>query len=350
LRILFQNARTGELKVQLESQDDVWHVYNVIDKDDVVTASTYRRVETKMFKDKLRPERGEKRKMTLSVCVEDTEYAEFSERLRVSGKIVDGPQDLGQHHTFNLEVGDSIVIRKDRWTAEEFGRIKEAVAASKRPLITFLCIDESEAVFAILRQAGLQALSTIVAHIPGKDYESDQVAKKREYYTEVLAELNRIYKDGALVILGPGFAKEEFVVFTREKSPDTIKNHDIRATGQSGLTGIHELLKTGIDIKLLQGQRTALEMQAVEKVLEEISMNGKYAYGPNEVRNAVNAGAVQSLLILDKLVRVKQNENLLRDVEKTGGSILVVSSSHEGGKKLEALGGIAAILRYKLQD
>jgi protein pelota len=34
--------------------------------------------------------------------------------------------------------------------------------------------------------------------------------------------------------------------------------------------------------------------------------------------------------------------------ESTGGKVTVVSSEHEGGKQLKALGGMAALLRYSL--
>jgi protein pelota len=348
LRILFQNSRTGEIRVQLENQDDVWHIYNIIEKGDLVTAATYRRVETKLFKEKLRPERGEKRKMTLGVRVEEAEHHEFTDRLRVSGKIEAGPQDLGQHHTLNLELGDIVTIKKDKWTVQQLVRVKEAVAAAKRPLITFLSIDDSEAVFAVLRQAGLQPLSNIVSHVPGKGYESEQSEKKKEYYGEVLAELRRVFTEGALIVLGPGFAKEEFCAFAKDKDGALMKKCEVRATGQSGLTGIHELLKSGIDVKLLEGQRAAYEIQMVEKLLEEIAKDGKFAYGTDDIRLAVESGAVECLLILDRLLRDRKNEELLRLAESASSRILVVSSSHEGGRKLDSLGGMAAILRYKM--
>ena len=346
---MFQNSRTGEIKLQLENQDDIWHVHNIIEKGDLVTAATYRRVETKMFKDKLRPERGEKRKMTLGIRAEETEYHEFSDRLRVTGKIDEGPQDLGQHHTLNLETGDAVTIRKESWTAQQLARIKEAVAAAKRPLITFLSIDDSEAVFAVLRQAGLQQLSNVVSHVSGKDYESEQGQKKKEYYGEVLAELRRVFAEGSLIILGPGFAKDEFCAFAKEKDPALLKKSETRATGQSGITGVHELLKSGIDMKLLEGQRAAYEIQTVERLLGEIAKDGKYAYGVDELRQAVSSGAVECLLILDRLVRDRKNEELLRLAESASSRVLIISSSHEGGKKLDALGGIAAILRYRLE-
>jgi protein pelota len=41
-------------------------------------------------------------------------------------------------------------------------------------------------------------------------------------------------------------------------------------------------------------------------------------------------------------------EDLMKAVEQKGGSILVVSTEHEAGAKLTALGGIAALLRFPL--
>ena len=41
-------------------------------------------------------------------------------------------------------------------------------------------------------------------------------------------------------------------------------------------------------------------------------------------------------------------ESIMKTVDSTKGDILIVSSDNEAGKKLDGLGGIAAILRYKI--
>ena len=41
-------------------------------------------------------------------------------------------------------------------------------------------------------------------------------------------------------------------------------------------------------------------------------------------------------------------DELMKKTEEMKGKIYLISSDHEGGKKLDGLGGIAAILRYKL--
>jgi protein pelota len=43
-------------------------------------------------------------------------------------------------------------------------------------------------------------------------------------------------------------------------------------------------------------------------------------------------------------------EELLKAVETARGKVLMVSEHHEGGKKLEAIGGIAALLRFRVSS
>jgi protein pelota len=68
----------------------------------------------------------------------------------------------------------------------------------------------------------------------------------------------------------------------------------------------------------------------------------------NEVKNAAMAGAVEELLVIDNLLRKKDVEKIMNLVENLRGKVMVVSSEHEGGKQLTALGGMVALLRYPL--
>jgi len=42
-------------------------------------------------------------------------------------------------------------------------------------------------------------------------------------------------------------------------------------------------------------------------------------------------------------------EELMRTAESARGTVVLVSRHHEAGKKLEALGGIAALLRFAIK-
>ena len=41
-------------------------------------------------------------------------------------------------------------------------------------------------------------------------------------------------------------------------------------------------------------------------------------------------------------------EKIMKTTENSKGDIIIVSSEHDGGNKLDGLGGIGAILRFKL--
>jgi protein pelota len=229
------------MKLLIQSIDDLWHLYNIIDKDDRISGLTYRREEARP--DKLRAERGEKKRMRLTIEVNDIEFHEFSDRLRVHGIITEGYQDIGSYHTFNLSIGDIIDITKI-WGDYHLQRIEDAVDATKQPLITFIAMEDGDATFAQLRQYGVEEIAHITAHTPGKQYPSKKDEKK-DFYKEVLNKLEPIL-NGLLILLGPGFAKEEFLDFGKSRNPDLFTNCYVAAAGNAGMAGIQEVLKKGI--------------------------------------------------------------------------------------------------------
>ena len=90
-------------------------------------------------------------------------------------------------------------------------------------------------------------------------------------------------------------------------------------------------------------------MGAINDLLTPIAKNSsKVAYGFKETQNAINLGAVDRLLIIDTKVAEENMGDAMDMVENMKGEVMVISSEHEGGKQLESLGGMAAILRYEI--
>ena len=152
-----------------------------------------------------------------------------------------------------------------------------------------------------------------------------------------------------LVLLGPGFEKETLSDDLKRMDPAMFGKMYVYHTGQSGMAGINELLKAGMGADVLRESAVGSEIEAVEKLMSEISKpEGLGTYGTEEVRNAALAGAVDTLLLLDSKVRDQDLDDVVRAVESQKGKVIVVSGQHDGGKSLAALGGMGAILRYKL--
>lgn len=344
MKVLHQDARANEIKLLPETLDDLWHLYNLVDEGDLVFAMTYRRGEEKS--DKLRPDRSDKVRMRLGLRVRKVEFHESEDVLRVLGVIEQGPQDLGEHHTLMVSPGEAVNIVKPEWKAQHFDRIKRAVASSERPSIVLVSIEDTEAVIAAVREYGIREHATITRNPQGKMYDSKP--NEEEFLDAVVEKLRLLLKGEPLIILGPGFLKEALAKKLREKVPGISTSMSVVHTGQAGMAGIHELMKQGIGGKVLEETRVAKETRLMEQLFAEIGKGGMFAYGEKQVLEAARSGAVSTLLVLDTAVRTRAVEELLRIVEEAKGEFIVVSSMHEAGRRLESLGGVAALLRYRL--
>ncbi len=346
MRVLRQDAREGAIKLLIENNDDLWHLHNLIDEADLVRASTYRREEKKT--DKLRPERGEKRRVRLGVKVERVEFQEFTDHLRIGGKIAEGPEEMegmGGHHTFTLSPGDDVEIVKERWKDHQLRRVAEAVEASRRPLVTFIAMDDEGALLAHMHQYGIREVADIRSGLGGKMFEGRRT--KEDYFAEVLAKAKQFPLGEALVLLGPGFEREEFQAYVAARDQALAARLRPYATAHSGLQAIQEAMKSGIAEGVLQQSRVAQETRAVEQLLEAMARDAPSAYGPREVQRALDLGAVATLLITDRTVRSAVGEEMMTKAEGARGKVLIVSTHHEAGQKLQSLGGVGALLRFK---
>lgn len=337
MKVIYKNLKDGEIKLQVQNTDDCWHLYNIIEEGDLVSAFTHR---TKARSDdREREGKGEKEGMYLSIRVTEVSFQNFSDRLRVQGVIEEGPQDIGKHHTLNLKTGSEVKIRKE-WKKHHLRRLEEAVRAAKQPSVVILSMDDDAATIAVIHQYGVEKIADIHSGRTGKFYESK--GSSESYYGEILSKIGEF--DLPLVIVGPGFARDNFASFAGKN----LKNYIVEGTGHAGMAGVKEAINRGIVERISEESTLAKESRLVEELLEGIAKDGAVTYGKDEVRRAVEMGAVERIIILSTMMR--ENEELMENAEKTGAKVYTISSIHEGGEKLSALGGIAAFLRYKIEQ
>ena len=348
MRVLKKDLRGGIIKLLVENGDDLWHLRHLIQPGDLVHAVTWRREESSG--DRVRAEKSERRRMYLGVEVEEVEYADFSDRLRVLGVIRDGPDDVprGTHHTLNVEEGTDVKVRKERWMGFELDRIDEAVRATRRPHVLIICIDDESAVFAAVRQSGVEHLSEVPG--PGTQKGVDRPPKglKEDWFGELMEEMERV--GGArlpVVLVGPGFTRTELLAFVRDRRPDLASQVFTEGTGQSGMVGVQEAIRRGLVARVVEGARVDMETGVVERLLAGIGRgDDSVTYGTEQVLAAVRAGAAETVLVTDDVVREGPMVSLLREAETLGARVVVVSTSHEAGERLSRMGGVAALHRY----
>jgi protein pelota len=347
MKVIFKDLKHGEIKLVPENLDDIWHLYNIVEEEDLVRAVTFRTDEQK--DDKKRSKKADKKRMKLGIRITEVKFHEFSDRLRLHGTIEEGPQDLGSFHTLNVDADkmEPISIIKEKWRGHQLERIDESVKLRSQPIIVFVSLDEDSATIAVLRQSGVQWIADVDSKRSGKMYESKD--DKSEYFGEILSVVKtNITKDSTLVIIGPGFTKEHFAKYGREKEPEIFEKTALNTTGHSGMNGIQEAIKTGVVKQITKENRVVLETEYIEKLFEEIKKDGLATYGFKEVKNALENGAVERLLITDKIIRSKDGEELLKIAKNNNSNFTIINTIHEGGKKIEGIGGVAALLRYKI--
>jgi protein pelota len=346
VKVIHKDLKNGEIKLVPENLDDIWHLYNVIEEGDLVRAVTFRTQEQKG--DKIRSKKPEKRKMKLGIRVEKIGFHEFSDRLRVHGVIEEGPQDIGSYHTLNIDLDkmNRFSIVKEEWKEHQLRRIDEAVKQRTQPMLVFVSLDEDNATIAVLHQSGIQHVADIDSKRSGKMYESrDNI---REYYGDIISVIKTYKKkEHPLIVVGPGFTREGFVKYGKNREPQLFENSYTHGTGHAGMNGIHEALKTGVVEQITKDNRVSAETLFIEKLFEEIKKDGLATYGEKEVTDALNKGAVERLLISDTMIRTKEGEKLLELAGKTKSSFTVINTIHEAGKKLQGISGVAAFLRFK---
>lgn len=350
MRVVHKDLKHGKIKLAVETLDDLWHLQHLIELNDIVTAQTWRR--EREVEDKLRPERLEKRRVTLSVKIENVEFHHHANRLRLLGTIVEGP-DTGKHHSFGLELGSVLTIAKE-WKPDHLDRIREAVRARRRPRVLLIALDDSSAEIALVRQYGLDELGGVSHHRAGKRYAAEREADEKKFFHKLAEAVNDIIsREGVQTVIaaGPGFTKDEFFNFLREKFPELSPKIRIDDASSGGRAGLYEIVRRGLVERVSQEDRISRETLLVEQLMMEIARGGLAAYGKAELERALSVGAVDKLLAADELLRRDRAsiDKLLEQTRKTRGEIVVVSTEHDAGKQLLSLGGVAALLRFKVK-
>ena len=271
-----------------------------------------------------------------------------------------------------------------------------------------LVIDSTDTTIATLEGNRLQIIREETSGIPGKHRAGGQSARRFERLREanLLAYFKRVGNHAndiflpipnlhGLIIGGPGSTKSDFQkgdflnYMLKQKILDTVD------TAYTGEQGIEEVVARAPEI--LKRVRYVEEKKIVQDFLYQIGHDtGLATYGQEDVKKALEAGAVQTLLLSEGLntlrvtvkcsacgleqqeilkesalpqfqqsligqscsnckapsLSVVEDRDLIDDfaelAEQAGASVEIISIESEEGQMLKnSFGGIAAILRFK---
>ena len=328
----------GEIRLFPETIDDLWHLEHLVNPGDLVFATTLRAMES--ASDKIRPEKMEKKQVRLGIRVEKVEFHPYANRVRLTGIIEQG-LDTGAYHTLNIETGYEISLIK-RWKSIDLERVDRAVKASTHDVLHIQTIEEGEAELFRMRQYGPEGVVTVSTG-SGKGGETDTRAGFFERVAEHLSPVR-----GPVILAGPGFIKDDFMKYLRSRNEDLAGRIKVVETRRMGTGAVQEVIGLGIPGRIHEDMQLGREVRCMEELLVRIAKELPYAYGRGQVEKAVDCGAVEEVLVADSLIRDDQVNHLMERAELLKARITVFSTEFDPGRQLEALGGVAALLRYRV--
>lgn len=348
MKILRKDLKHNTVKLMAETAEDLWYLSQLIDQGDVVKGKTARKVK------KTEETEATKRAVILTIRTDKVEYAPSLNALRIGGSITEGPDDIprGSHHTINVEPGTTLTITKEHWYRYQLDKLQEAT--ERPPAKILICVlDREDAYFALMKRKGAELLSHLKGDVEKKRIDVKVTTNFYQQIIKTLEEYDKRYKLDFIVLASPAFWKEELL---KTLQNDSLRKKIIQASCSSAdEQAINEVLKRDEVQSALQQERVSKELILVEHVLAEIAKQGKVTYGMNAVQEAAIAGAIDTLAVTDTLIqKLRQQEafeplnRIMQTVDKQKGTIVIVSGDNPGGKKLDGIGGVAALLRYKL--
>ncbi|UCG89681.1 MAG: mRNA surveillance protein pelota [Candidatus Heimdallarchaeota archaeon] len=363
MRILKTDMKNRRVVVRPETPTDLYILSNVINIGDQIITKTSRRVRRSGSEGRSGDE-SQRITMVIGVVTEDFAFQDssVSNRLRVKGKIFQGPEQhvsLGSYHTLNLELTRTITIIKPEWSKYFLELLKKAEEASKKPKICLIAADKAEVCIGILDNFNLNVIAHEKSHISRKlTKEKVRSKQTQSFFDRIAMVINRqvLPETNNIVLGGPGFIKEQLTNFLKRKFVKEKLNIIVSGSLSGGnRVGLSELLQMDAVDKLAADFQVFEENSLIDEFFKRINQGTtNVTYGFAEIRKIASTGAIETLILLDALLRGGEGINpdeiqhLLREVEKTRGKIFIVSSQSENANRMKTFGGIIGLLRYAL--
>lgn len=369
-----------------------WHLYNLIRRSDILRAPAIRKVT----KDTSTGSHSSTVRTTLTIRVLSTDFDPSAGALHVAGRVCEenAHVSVGAHHTLDLELNRQFSLQKggdDGWDSVALATLAEATDPRRAAQVWAVVMHEGTANICLVTDAQTLLRQRIEASVPrkraGAGADAHDRGVERFFETTLQALLRHVDVSAAtgagaaaadpsvkappLLLASPGFTAANFLRHVQAHATRTgdkalmayARSSVLVAHSSSGhVHALAEVLRAPAVLARLSDTKYAREAAAMDRFETLVRQDeGRAWYGPREVERAVDKGAVGRgggvLLISNKLFRsqdVAVRKRWVALVEKVrnveGGEVRVLSSAHESGKRLEALGDIGAILTFPLLD
>ena len=348
--IINSDFKSGKVKLKITEPEDLWYLSHLIDPGDFIKGKTTRKIKIGQGENA----KVAKKNYVVKIEAETIDFGSSGETLRINGKIKEAPEEIPKdsYQAIALELGTEYIIEKVSWLEYQKQKLQEATEKRYNYLI---CIfDREEAIFALTKKFGYEVILKMVGEVAKK---AQTVEIKKNFQLEIiksLEEYNKRYSPENIVVASPAFWKED--LFKKINNLELKKKIVLATCSDISERSIDEVIKRPELNKIMGSSRTRKEKLLMDDLLNEISKNNLAVYGFEEVKKAIAAGAISKLLITDDFIQQQRStgnylelDELMKKIDHLQGEINIISSQQESGQRLDGLGGIAALLRYKLE-
>ncbi|MDZ4256671.1 MAG: hypothetical protein U1C71_03620, partial [archaeon] len=276
-----------------------------------------------------------------------------SSQLRVTGSIESGSPgefvELHAMHSLVFGVRQPIAVKKTRLPAHEIERLRQIEADSKKAKLVCVVLDDEEAVIVEVSGVGVKESARVKAYRSGKQYASQ--SKPDDYFSSI-ADILQHSPVGQMVIAGPGFTRQSLLAYLQERFPKGDKQFLSIPTHDTGMSGVKEAIASEAIAKAVGEYAMSRHAQAVDEVMRHLGKeDGLATYGFKQVEYAVEVGAASRVLVSQNLYDSNRErvDIILALAKRMGIPSPILDSDSDPGKQLDGLGGIAAILRYRVE-
>jgi protein pelota len=356
--------------------EDMWHANNLISVGDVIHAPAFRKVTTTTATGSTI---GKSVRINLSIKVKSTFFDPLASELKVSGNVMNENEwvSVGQHHTITLKYDKAdikfTIWKSHGWDSVALQTLREAISEDRPEAIVAVVMQEGLANICLITDFRTIVKQRVESTIPKKRSSAkDSAGGMSAFYEKTLSNLRNAIDfttPRTLLLASPGFVAQDFRTYMQsegarraDKSLQRIAKDAVVVHSSTGYVhSLNEVLKSPEVQKTMRDTKFTTETSLMDQFYERMRKDdGRAWYGTKPVEKAVAEGAVGRgggvLLVNNAFFRSmdvatrKKYVALVDKVKEDGGDARLLSSDHESGKRLDALGGIAALLTYPILD
>jgi protein pelota len=339
MKIISFYENEGRLKLRLDTVEDLWTIQRIIFSGDAVKSESLRKFKTN------EGDKGELKEVIIKINVEKIEFDKLANRLRITGKIIDGKPleyiHLGSYHTLNIAAGDTLEITKKNWPNYIRSLIDEAIKNTKKAVLGIIVVDDEKALFAYLLNYGITFENEIYSNLSKRLSQKDFQEQENKYYQKIL-DLCKNMKVDTIIIAGPAFTKENIKKYGDENGFFKNLNKKIIFEDASSAerSAVYEIIKSEKTIDILKAERVRKEFILMDEFLNFYSI-GKGKFGVDEIKNAIENYEIKVILINDIIISDPKIQELLALAEEKKINIEIFNTNDEAGIQLHSFKDIA---------